>query len=88
MRCWQTSEALGGVTPSPSTCYNTLSSKEPLMPYNPMDDLTPEERAALAQATPQDFADAIRQIATDRSFWIDMAQAFLDGMARGFDKRR
>lgn len=53
-----------------------------------MTNLTPEERALLAKATPQDWATAIWELAIDPTFWQGIGRAFLDGMARGFDKHR
>lgn len=50
--------------------------------------LTPEERANLAKVTPQDVTRAIAELITDPAFWGQMGTAFLNGMARGFDKRR
>ena len=50
--------------------------------------LTPEERAMLAKVTPQDVTRAVAELITDPTFWQRIGQAFLDGMARGFDKRR
>lgn len=50
--------------------------------------LTPEERAQLAKVTPQDVTRAVAELITDPTFWQRIGQAFLDGMARGFDKHR
>jgi hypothetical protein len=51
-------------------------------------DLTPEERELLKQATPQDVLRAIGELIVDPSFWGGIGTAFLDGMAKGFDKHR
>ena len=53
-----------------------------------IDDLTPEERQMLAAATPKDWADAIAELVTERSFWEGLGTAFLNGMARGLENRR
>lgn len=50
--------------------------------------LTPEERAKLAKATPQDFARAIAELITDLGFWQRLAIALLNGMVRGLENRR
>lgn len=50
--------------------------------------LTPEERAKLAKVTPQDVTRAVAELITDPTFWQGIGRAFLDGMARGFDKHR
>ena len=53
-------------------------------------DLTPEERRAIAEATPEQWAEAAADIATDRQFWQDlgdtMLQAFVQGLMRGLTK--
>lgn len=51
-------------------------------------DLTPEERQALAKATPQDWIEAISETVTDPAFWSEMGTAFLNGMLRGLESRR
>ena len=53
-----------------------------------LNDLTPEERSLLAKATPADWAQAGAELVVDPSFWGEIAAAFVEGMARGFDKRR
>ena len=53
-----------------------------------LNDLTPEERHLLAKATPADWAQAGAELVVDPSFWGEIAAAFVEGMARGFDKRR
>ena len=53
-----------------------------------LNDLTPEERRLLAKATPADWAQAGAELVVDPSFWGEIAAAFVEGMARGFDKRR
>lgn len=53
-------------------------------------DLTPEERRAIAEATPEQWAEAAADIATDGKFWQElgatMVQAFFEGMQRGLDR--
>lgn len=53
-----------------------------------LNDLSPEDRAKLAKATPADWASAAAELVTDPGFWGEMGTAFLQGMARGFEKRR
>ena len=53
-----------------------------------LNDLTPEERRLLSKATPADWAKAGAELVVDPSFWGEIAGAFAEGMARGFDKRR
>jgi hypothetical protein len=53
-----------------------------------MTNLTPAEREALAAATPQDVTRAVAELITDPGFWGGLIVAFLQGMARGFEKRR
>ena len=55
---------------------------------NALNDLTPEERRLLAKATPKDWAEAGAELVVDPSFWGELAAAFTEGLARGFDKRR
>jgi hypothetical protein len=54
-------------------------------------DLTPAEREAIATATPEDWAKAAADAATDPKFWADLGVAivtgFLQGFARGLDDR-
>jgi hypothetical protein len=53
-------------------------------------DLTPEEQQAIAQATPEQWAEAAADIATDPQFWQEMGaaivQGFCQGLLRGLDK--
>jgi hypothetical protein len=51
-----------------------------------VDGLTPAERQMLAQAKPADWFGAIAELARDPKFWAGIVGAFLNGMARGFDK--
>ena len=51
-----------------------------------LDELTPAEREAIGKATAQDWMDAIGSCVKDPTFWQGIAAAFLNGMARGFDK--
>ena len=53
-----------------------------------IDDLTPAERQMLAKSTPADWFGAIAELVQDPKFWGGIGAAFLDGMARGFDKHR
>ena len=48
-----------------------------------LNELTPDERAALAQGTAKDYAKAITELATDPNFWGDLGKAFLTGFIRG-----
>ena len=45
-----------------------------------LNDLTPDERATLAQGTSQDWAEAITELAADPTFWGDLGKAFLAGL--------
>jgi len=45
-----------------------------------LDDLTPEQREAIASATPQDWAEAGAELVTDPEFWGEVAAAFLEGL--------
>ena len=53
-------------------------------------DLTPEERRIIAEATPEQWAQAAADIATDRQFWQDlgatMVKAFAEGFQRGMNR--
>jgi len=51
-----------------------------------MAELTPEERAALSKATPEDWAQAIAECATDPSFWATVAGAGINGFLEGLLK--
>lgn len=51
-----------------------------------MAELTPEERKALAAATPKDWAEAIAECATDPAFWGKIGTAFVDGFIRGANR--
>lgn len=54
-------------------------------------ELTPAEREAIANATPEDWAKAAADAATDPKFWAELGTAivtgFLQGVARGLDDR-
>ena len=50
-------------------------------------DLTAEERAAVAELTPKDWAEAVVEVTTDRGFWHRMLDAFLNGMATRLDEK-
>lgn len=49
-------------------------------------DLTPTERERLSQMTAQDVIRAIAELIVDPGFWQRTGIAFLQGMARGFEK--
>jgi hypothetical protein len=49
-------------------------------------DLTPAERERLSQMTGQDVIRAIAELIVDPGFWQRTGIAFLQGMARGFEK--
>ena len=51
-----------------------------------LDDLTPVEREAIANATAQDWMDSLTACVKDPTFWQSIGAAFLEGMARGFDQ--
>ena len=51
-----------------------------------LDELTPEQREAIGNATAQDWTDAIGACVKDPTFWAGIGTAFLNGMARGFDE--
>jgi hypothetical protein len=51
-----------------------------------LDDLTPAEREAIANATAQDWMDGLTACVKDPEFWQGIAVAFLQGMARGFEQ--
>ena len=51
-----------------------------------LNDLSPEDRALLAKATPADWAQATAELVTDPSFWGEMAAAFAQGLARGLTR--
>ena len=50
-------------------------------------DLTAEERAAVAEITPKDWAEAVVEVTTDRGFGQRMFDAFLNGMATRLDEK-
>ena len=50
-------------------------------------DLTAEERTAVAEITPKDWAEAVVEVTTDRGFWQRMLDAFLNGMADRLDEK-
>ena len=53
-------------------------------------DLSPEEQRILAEATPQELADALSEIVTDTDFLKELAremlQSFAEGFARGLNR--
>ena len=49
-----------------------------------LDDLTPIEREAIANATAQDWMDALGACVKDPTFWQGIGAAFLEGLANGF----
>ena len=48
-----------------------------------IEDLTPEEKRALREATAPEWEQAIRETVSDKRFWQDMALAFVAGVAEG-----
>jgi hypothetical protein len=55
-----------------------------------LDDLTPAEREAIANATAQDWMDGIAACVKDPGFWQGIGaafvDAFVDGMMRGLTR--
>jgi len=51
-----------------------------------LDDLTPEQREAIGQATAQDWMNAIGTCVKDPAFWGTLATSFFQGMVRGFER--
>ncbi len=51
-----------------------------------LDDLTPQQRQQLANATPQDWIQAINDCVNDPEFWKQMGEAFLQGVTRGLNE--
>jgi hypothetical protein len=51
-----------------------------------LDDLTPEQRQQIADTTAQEWMDALGASVKDPTFWQGIGAAFLEGMARGFDR--
>jgi hypothetical protein len=49
-----------------------------------LDDLTPEQKEAIATATAQDWMDALGACVKDPTFWQGIGAAFLEGLANGF----
>ena len=49
-------------------------------------DLTPEERALLATATPEDWVNAAAAAVSSPEFWVSMAGAFVNGFLRGLSR--
>ena len=49
-------------------------------------DLTPDEQRAIAEATPQDWAKAAADIATDRHFWQELGATLLRSFVNGFER--
>lgn len=52
-------------------------------------NLTPEEQRVLLEATPEQWAETVSELAKDPAFWTDLVASvlagFLDGVARGFN---
>jgi hypothetical protein len=48
-----------------------------------INDLTPEERQALKNATAPEWVKAIRDLINDPQFWQDIRIAFVAGVAEG-----
>ena len=54
-------------------------------------NLTPEEQRAIAEATPEQWAEAIDTLSRDPNFWKDLGKAviegFFDGVTRALNER-
>jgi hypothetical protein len=50
-----------------------------------INDLTPEERKALKEATAPEWVKAIRETVNDPNFWNDMAIALAQGVINGLN---
>jgi glutamine synthetase len=54
-------------------------------------NLTPEEQRAIAEATPEEWAEAIDTLSRDPDFWKDLGKAaiegFFDGITRALNER-
>ena len=48
--------------------------------------LTPEEQKTLAEATPGQLAEAVTDLAKDRSFWVELGSAVVIGFFEGFTR--
>jgi hypothetical protein len=48
-----------------------------------VNDLTPEERQALKDATAPEWIKAVQDVVNDPQFWHDMFIAFVAGVAEG-----
>jgi hypothetical protein len=48
-----------------------------------LEDLTPEQKRELREATTPEWAKAIHSVITDPAFWSDMSIAFIEGLAQG-----
>jgi hypothetical protein len=48
-----------------------------------VEDLTPEQREELKNATDADWSKAIKEVINDPSFWRGMLIAFVDGVSQG-----
>jgi len=50
-----------------------------------LDDLTPEQREAIGNATAQDWMDALGACVKAPAFWQGIGAAFLQGLQRGLN---
>jgi hypothetical protein len=48
-----------------------------------INDLTPEERKALKDATAPEWIKAVRDLTNDPQFWQDIRIAFIEGVVEG-----
>jgi hypothetical protein len=48
-----------------------------------LEDLTPEQKRELREATAPEWAKAIHSLIADPAFWADMWIAFIEGVAQG-----
>ena len=49
-------------------------------------DLTAAEKEALAQATPEQIAEAAAELVREPEFWAELAGSFVEGFLRGLTK--
>jgi hypothetical protein len=48
--------------------------------------LTPDEKKAMAEATPEMWAEAARDCAKDPEFWKELGSALVTGFLRGLER--
>jgi hypothetical protein len=53
-----------------------------------LDDLTPVEREAIANATAQDWMDSLTACVKDPTFWQSIGAAFLEALADFLNENR